>query len=232
MEVHRALAQTVPSCAGAERVRILTWGVDTEHFSPTDKAGRDKARAAFGLPADATVLLSNRILDPYYRIIDIIKAFVVNVRSDGTYLLVHSLPGRADEYRRACGEAAGGDRRVVFTDRSFSYEELPMLYHAADLALHYPRTDSAPLSLFEALSCGVGVVCADDVPSYADFARVWHLERRPIGAMSDATVAQELDAARKRGSENRELVIRKRSEDLLFAELLGLYGIAPEASRG
>lgn len=137
--------------AKAERI---VWGVDPDQFKPLNASA---LRQEYGISADARIVLSPKILQPFYNIDILIEAMAVVVRQVPEAHLVVTEYGADPEYRRALGkqiERLGLGRHVTFVGH-IPYDRMPLYYSLADLAVGIPRSDGLPQTLLEAMACGV-----------------------------------------------------------------------------
>jgi phosphatidylinositol alpha-1,6-mannosyltransferase len=151
-EAERAAGRSLP-------ITVVPPGVDVERFHPLDQAGRDAARASFGLPPDAELIVSISRLVPR-------KGFDVAIRAAAALrptrpdlLLVIAGGGRDDTRLRRL--AAELDAPVRFLGR-VSNESLPQLYACADLYAMLCRNrwggleqEGFGIVFVEAAACGV-----------------------------------------------------------------------------
>jgi glycosyltransferase involved in cell wall biosynthesis len=132
--------------------RVIPYGVDLSVFK---RSGRDAAREALAIQANVTVLLcvANRVHG------EARKGFPT-LREAVTLASTH-LPHRRI-LLLALGEAAPGERYRGVEVRLVPYERDPRLvaqfYQCADLYVHPAWADNFPLTVLEALACGVPVV--------------------------------------------------------------------------
>jgi glycosyltransferase involved in cell wall biosynthesis len=132
--------------------RVIPYGVDLSIFRPS---GRDAARKALAIPADVTVIVcvANRVHGDSRKGFPTLREAVTLVSA------------RLPQHRillLALGEAAPGERFGGVEVRFLPYEKEPglvaRLYQCADLYAHPAWADNFPLTVLEALACGVPVV--------------------------------------------------------------------------
>jgi glycosyltransferase involved in cell wall biosynthesis len=141
----------------------LTCGVDTELFSPRDRAS---ARAAYGIGSRELALLFPSSPDRPKKAYPRFVAVVEELRSRGH--LVRELHLRA--LRR---------------------EEVPSIMAAADVMVMTSLQEGAPVAVMEALACGLGVVATPvgDVASMLGAARNARVLQFSAAAFADAVEA-------------------------------------------
>jgi len=223
----------------ASKVKIIYWGVDTNLFR-VPQPGRSIAleaaalRKELGIPDKATVLLSNRLAAPNYRIVDIVRQFAAHVRDANTHLLLRIYPEAASSYsaavktelEKADAQARG---RIHWLDRPMPFAEMPSLYEAGDLVLHFPRSDATPVSMIEAFACGCGVLCSDSIAAYKTLADDYQLYRIPLEKLDDSVVEEAL-ALRSRFADANAATVRKRhSRDVTVRAIKALFDSKPSS---
>ncbi|MFJ3922892.1 glycosyltransferase family 4 protein [Streptomyces sp. NPDC090022] len=196
--------------------RHLANGVDTGLFHPAaDAAERARAREAFGLPADRTLVLFAGRLVPkkgYDLLLD------AHAGGAGGYDLVFAGDGDS---------AALAGRSGVHHLGTLSAPDLARAYRACDVFALPSTAEGFPLTVQEAMAGGLPVVTTDD-PGYAPYgldpARVLLLERdtATLRAALDALVA---DPARRAemAAYSRELAVGSFGWDRHVTALLGHY---------
>jgi phosphatidyl-myo-inositol dimannoside synthase len=157
-EAEHAAGRTLP-------ITIVPPGVDTDRFVPLDARQRGAARAAFGLPADAELIVSVSRLVPR-------KGFDIAIRAAAMLrplrpdlLLAISGGGRDEARLRRLADEVGAP--VQFLGR-IGNDQLPALYGCADVYAMLCRNRWAGLEqegfgivFLEAASCEVPQVAGD-----------------------------------------------------------------------
>lgn len=220
--------------AHAEKVHEVHFGVDTSVFRPTEDADRAAMRARLGIASDARVIFSPRALRPLYDIASVVRAFADLLDPD-TWLVAMAF-GEEQAYGhevRDLVEELGVGERVALVPRA-SHAEMARLYGAADVVVSMALSDSSPVSLLEAMACGVPVV-ARDVPGLSDWIHDGEnglLVEGPglTGALTQALSLDE--ATRSRWSDaNRAEVEARASQDLNMRAVEALYVHLVESRR-
>ena len=157
-EAERAVGRSLP-------ITTVPPGVDTDRFRPLTDDERSAARAHFGLPRDAELIVSISRLVPRKGFDTAIRAAAALRRSRPNLLLVIAGSGR-DE-RRLHRLARDLDAPVRFLGR-VSHDDLPALYGCADVYIMACRNRWAGLEqegfgivFLEAAACGVPQVAGD-----------------------------------------------------------------------
>jgi phosphatidyl-myo-inositol dimannoside synthase len=144
---------------------VVPPGVDVERFRPLTTAERRTARADFGLPADAELIVSISRLVPRKGFDTAIRAAAMLRHSRPDLVLAIAGHGRdADRLRKLAAEL---DAPVRFLGR-VSHDDLPRLYGCGDVFTMLCRNRWANLEqegfgivFVEAAACGVPQVAGD-----------------------------------------------------------------------
>jgi len=138
---------------GNKAIRVL-WGVDPEAFKPVDSTA---LRAEIGIPSEAKVILSPKILQPFYNIEVLVEAMAKVVSHDARAHLVITEHGADRTYRAMLGErvvALGLQNNVSFVG-NVTHARMPFFYGLAEVSVGIPKSDGLPQTLLEAMACGV-----------------------------------------------------------------------------
>jgi glycosyltransferase involved in cell wall biosynthesis len=138
------------------RTVIFPWGVDLDLFRPGPVSG---ARHRLGW-TDNLVALSLRAWEPHYGVDTVVEGFLQAARRTPKLRLILAGDGslRAPLIDRI--EASGlADR--VWLPGYISYDDLPMLYHSADVYISGSYGDGSSVSLLEAMACGLPAFVTD-----------------------------------------------------------------------
>lgn len=137
----------------SKSMRVI-WGVDPEQFSPLDASA---LRNEYRIPANARIILSPKILNPFYNIDVLVEALALVVSRFPEAHLVVTEYGADPHYRAALDEQInrlGLGRHVSFVGH-IPHERMPLFYSLAEVAVAIPRSDGLPQTLLEAMACGV-----------------------------------------------------------------------------
>lgn len=232
-EVRRAVASASP--AAAWKTQIIFWGVDTGLFRPPEPGRRAglAIREELGIPADAVLLLSNRLAAPNYRIKEVIERFESGIRREDTHLLVRLQPGADRGYVQDCEAAGAGDKRIHYLERPLADAEMPALYAACDMVLHFPCSDATPVSMQEALASGCAVICSEALDAYRVLADDYRITRLPLEDLDDAAIGAALELRSRYAASNAETVRRLHSREKTVGELRSMIeGLVPSPAEG
>lgn len=138
---------------GARAIRVV-WGVDPSVFKPEDASG---FRRELGIAPDARVVLSPKILTPFYNIHVLVEAMAQVVAAEPRAHLVLTEYGAPADYKAellAQIDRLGLTSRVTFVGH-VSHDRMPLFYNLADVSVGIPHSDGLPQTLLEAMACGV-----------------------------------------------------------------------------
>lgn len=136
----------------AVKTERVLWGVSLDTFRRRDAAS---LRLALGLRPGSRVVLSAKILQPFYRIDLVVEAMAAVREScpDAVLVVTEYLadPAYREEIRRRVAELDLTEHVVfggVLTD-----DEMPDLYSLATVSIAIPPSDGMPQALLESMAC-------------------------------------------------------------------------------
>jgi glycosyltransferase involved in cell wall biosynthesis len=143
--------------ADPERLRAVTIGVDVRRFSPGLASPELRARLAL---AGKRVVFAPRTIAPLYRQGVVVVALS---RLPGDVVLVMSTAraeaGELARIERLAAELGLSERLVLVP--KVSHDDMTALYRLADAVVSIPASDSASVTMLEALACERPVVVSD-----------------------------------------------------------------------
>ncbi|KIF81535.1 glycosyl transferase family 1 [Noviherbaspirillum autotrophicum] len=131
------------------QARIVPNIIDMGRFSAV-------ARVASTTPAAPCILVA-RNLEPIYDNATALRAFEIVKRSFPSARLVIAGSGPQRHALETLASELGVERAVIFAGR-VENEDMAKLYREADVAVNPSLADNMPISILEALACGVPVV--------------------------------------------------------------------------
>ncbi len=153
--------------APADNTHLVQWGVDLELFHPVKK--KHELRQRLGFIGDP-VILCPRAMHPIYNL-DILLRAVAMLKTDFPNLLLVLRDYNTDPVYRSQLEVLVKSLNLVNTVivvPVIPWEKTVELYQAADLVISVPSSDSTPVSVLEAMACGVPVI-ATDLPALREW---------------------------------------------------------------
>lgn len=209
-----------------DRTERVLWGVSPDEFQRRDASD---LRRALGLAQEARIVLSPKILQPFYRVHLVVEAIAIVRRSIPGAVLVVSEYAADPSYRDKIAarveelDLAGHVRFVG----QIPYEEMPNYYSLADVSVGIPRSDSLPQSLFEAMACGTPMILSR-LPRYEEL--VQHEQSAYFVDPEPATIAAGIvrlldDAAlhERIAAEGRRIVVEQANLNEEVARVEGRY---------
>ena len=135
---------------GIVQRRVIPNSVDTELYNPGDPRS---ARAALGLPQDATIVLfaANGIRKNPFKDYATLRSAIEQLGHSQTRLLLIALGEDAPAEHL-------GSAEIRFVPFQSDPRRVAEYYRAADLYLHCARADTFPNTVLEALACGLPVI--------------------------------------------------------------------------
>jgi L-malate glycosyltransferase len=218
----------------AERITILPWGVDLEHFHPDQED--TSVRHQLGWDGDEFVALSLRAWEPVYDVGTVLQGFIVAVRQHPRLRLMLLGGGSQAQALQGMITEAGVADKVWIGGRT-RYADLPAYYRAADVYISASLTDGSSVSLMESLACATPALISD-IPGN----REWVTEGEngwffPVGdwqALSEKLqVCASIDQVKwqQMRKNAREAAEKRANWPENFKKLLIAYNIAMEASK-
>ncbi len=130
----------------------IIWGVSLKKFRRRDASA---LRRRLGIEPHARVILSPKILRPFYRVHLIVEAMAFVCRSFPDAVLVMSEyaedPAYRDEIVRRSNEL-GVAESIRFAGE-VADDDMPTFYSLADVSVAIPPRDGMPVALLEAMAC-------------------------------------------------------------------------------
>jgi glycosyltransferase involved in cell wall biosynthesis len=226
------------SGADPERLRWVPWGVSAAWREPALAVSPAEAAAAIGLPDDRSIVLSHRGTRDIYRQDSFVRAIAeMRGRAPDVLGVIVALEPSAEgegaqRVRELVAELGLGDSVVLVPP--YPHDRIAFAYRAAAAVVSVPEYDSAPTSVFEALSLGTPAIVSDlpwvTEPTYSE-AR---LSVVPVGdhlALADAIEHAVSEPSPEDARANMELVTRSFDRDRIFAEVGRAYQALAEGER-
>ena len=159
----------------AERVQVLSWGVAEDLIAAQPLISPKAVRSSFGIPHDATVVLSVRTISATYRTLDIVSAFAHAVADRPDLFLVLLVGARVDRESALRDQEAYFDRvreaarpvadRMLIIERTLSREQTFDLMCASDIVVSIPPEDQHSFSVLEAALAGPRILLSNIPPN-------------------------------------------------------------------
>lgn len=152
-----------------DRLKVIRWGVreDFFHASPSD------LRERLGIPPEATVFLSIRAMEWRYRQVEILEGFIryKQERGSDAHIVFTEFNQQPSYYAKVKELAARAPcREAIHFIPPVPSEDMPGLFAAGDVVIHYPISDGMPQTLFESMAMGKFSILAR-LPQYEGVAQ-------------------------------------------------------------
>jgi glycosyltransferase involved in cell wall biosynthesis len=156
--------------ADPSRLEVAPWGIDTAVFHPALPSVEFRTRLGLGL---GPVVLSMRSMGPLYNPLDVARSIprVLAQVPKAQFIIrtYHYAPDLLTQFRAIVKEHDATEAVHYVADLPDD-RAIADLYRLADVAVSVPSSDGTPLSVLEALGCGVALVLSD-VPSLHEWVR-------------------------------------------------------------
>ena len=210
------------------KVHLIQWGVDTCIFRPGLRA--NALRKRLGIPETTKVILSPRSINPVYETETIIDAFAELVKAYQDVALIQKCYN-ADNQRLRVLQKMVKDRGLqdkVHWIGEIPYEEMPILYNMSDIMVSVPSSDGTPISLLEAMACGIPPIVSR-LPSVLEWVQdgvnglvvpvrdPFRLHKAMLHMLKERHLCQRIER------HNLRIVKEKASQDVHMAKMKEIY---------
>ncbi len=163
--------------------RIVPNIIDLSRFSP--KEGSEHSL----LQKDVINILAARNLEPIYDNATVLRAFKLVKEKVPVVHLIIAGSGFEEEFLKKLAKDLAIENSVTFTGR-IDNKDMPALYRSADIMVNGSLVDNMPISILEALACGIPIVSTDvgGIPQLVEHGRTALL----VGAKDHAAMADAL----------------------------------------
>lgn len=156
--------------ADPARLEVTPMGVDTGVFCPANASSARRTELGLG---PGPVVISIRAMRPLYNPLDIAQAIpriLEQVAAAQFLILTYSYdPDVLSEFQSIV-QKGGASHAVHYVGAQPDDNAIAELYRLADIAVSVPSSDGTPLSVLEAMACGVPLVLSD-VPSLHEWVQ-------------------------------------------------------------
>lgn len=153
----------------ADRIVPMPWGVDLDVFKSQDCGW---LRQELSIPDAAPVILSPRLLQPFYNIHLLIESFAQILGAHPSAVLLLTCYKADDAYRQRLVQQVADleiSKNVRFLG-AIENRDMPAYYSLADISVSLAPSDGMPNSVFEAMACGTPTVLTR-LSRYEEFFR-------------------------------------------------------------
>ena len=210
-----------------EKVVVIPNGVNTDKFSPLSKEERARVRENLGIDKGSIVVSIVAALRPEknHRLFLKAASRVVNSSENFTFLIIGDGAERGSLEKFS--EELGLKDKVKFIGVRDDVENILGITDISVLC-SYPVVETFPLSLLEAMSCGVPVI-STDVGSIGEFLESGKngilIESGNLDALAGSILklAMDHELRERLGQEGRKTVVERFSVDLMVNRYVELF---------
>lgn len=150
-----------------ERLLKVVWGVNLKHFKPCVV---NSIRKKLNISPDRRIILSPRILRPFYNIRQIIEAMPrILKRIPEACLVVTELDADPDHRRELADRIRDlGIEDAICWGGHIPHDKMPDMFGLAEVVVSIPPSDGFPQSVFEAFACGTPCIVSN-LDRYKEF---------------------------------------------------------------
>lgn len=155
-----SLAQTLTQKGLKKPIEVLQNSIETDFFVPApDKKTKDNLKKEFGIKGKSIVYMG-RV--SYEKSIDqVLKAFALLAKKEPSLTLMIVGDGPEKKKLEKLAAKLGIENKVIFTGL-LRGENLVHALQASDIFVTASKSENMPLSVLEAMSCGLPVVAAGE----------------------------------------------------------------------
>lgn len=200
-----------------DKIHIIYWGINGNLFSIPSYKDKIKLRKKYNIPENAIVLLSIRNLTKFYRIKEIIKKFNKCFHDENIYLFI-KIPSIIDEkYIKICLKEANQNENIIIYKEKIDHNNINEIYKISDISLHFPISDSTPVSILEGISSGNLIICSEDIDSYKKLAEYYKIFLINLNNLNSSIIYEIINEKDKISNDNK-IKLNKLHEEKITIE--------------
>ena len=138
------------------KVSVIYQGIDTQKFNPQQGKGIKDRLGLQGRP----VVISIRSFKPIYNVEILLRAIPLVLKHSPQTIFIIAGDGEQREYLENLANSLGCSENIRFVGR-LAYDEVPKYLASSDIYVSTSLSDSASLSLQEAMACELAPVVTD-----------------------------------------------------------------------
>lgn len=138
------------------QVKKLTMGIYFDKFRGYEKY---KCRDDLNFPQEKKIILTVCRLNKLKQIDKIIEV-LCRVEEDFLFVVTGHGTRRYEEYLYRKAKKLLSKNKIIFTGYKYG-EELTKIFNSADLFIHTSKSEAGPVSVMEAMACGLPILCTD-----------------------------------------------------------------------
>lgn len=216
----------IEKCKRIEKDKInkIYWGINISLFSIPSYKEKNKLRKKYNIPQNAIVLLSIRNLTRQYRILEIIKCFNKNISDKNIFLFI-KIPSEIDKnYINECIKEANKNKNIIINKEKIDYKNIREIYKISDISLHFPDSDSTPVSMLESISSGNLIICSDKIDSYKKLSEYYKLFLIDLNELNNDFINKILKGKNKIITDNKIKLNKLHDEKLTINNIRVMFG--------
>ncbi len=198
----------------AALVERIVWGIPLRVFHRSDASS---LRARLGISPTARVVLSPKILQPFYRVHLIVEAMPVVLTAVPDAVLVVTEYAADPDYRERIARRAaemGIDRHVIFCGH-VSHHDMPAYYSLAEVTVAVPSSDGLPQTLLEGMACETPSILGK-LPRYEELVThgrsAWFVDAEPAAIAQGVIELMRNPALRTEIARNALAIVREQAD--------------------
>lgn len=141
-----------------EKVIRIPWGININIFNKRYTKKERELKEYLKIKDNNTVVISNRVLFPYYNIDKIIKAIphVLKSNSNTIFVFIRGyVTSEFEDKMKLKAEKLGVTKNIRFISRNLTPEEMAIHLNISDIFISIPKTDQFGGSIMEGMACGL-----------------------------------------------------------------------------
>ncbi len=212
-----------------DKIVLIQFGVDTDFFCPGPVV--HNLRREWGIPDEAEIIVSPRILSPLYNGQTIAEAFcrLASERSKAYLVfLAYNADPQYQNHVKATLQTKGLLDRVRFVP-GLAHQAMPDLYRTASAIVSVPSSDTTPVTLLEAMATGSPVIVSS-LPSLHEWIHDrkngWIVPPKNSAALFIAlreALDQKVSERQGMSTANRQVVQERASQQAQMALMEAQY---------
>ncbi len=206
-----------------EKIHLIYWGIDTKLFSIPNIKEKNQLREKYDIPKKAIVLLSIRNLTKQYNILKIIKSFKNNIADKNIFLLIKLTKESNKNYLIKCIKQAGNNKNIIFINKIIDHSKINEIYKLSDISLHFPESDSTPVSMLEGISSGNIIICSNCVDSYKKLSDYYNINLLNINYLNNKIIYKIIKNKNNIILENKNILKKIHSEEKTIKDIKSLF---------
>jgi glycosyltransferase involved in cell wall biosynthesis len=197
-----------------DKVTCFSWGVDLTIFKEGYREDVAALRQRLGISADAPVMVSNRQMNAYWGIEEIVRAVPHVVREIPAVVFVFLRGSGSAEYERAMerlAEKEGVARNVRFVGEFLGPRAMAVFLNLAHVFVSVPYTDLLSISVLEGMACGA-IPVLSELDAYKtrvkDGENGFYVPVRDSAAIAERIIycLKHPELKERMGKRNREII--------------------------